>query len=230
MYGLSGKPVAGDGPGLAGPLARAALTGTAGRGLEGGRVTLVVPVVNNEEVVAVLEASVDESEVWGKVLLTWGLLACGVVVTLAIGVVVARLQTRALVRPLDDLIKAAAGVREGDLSSRAQPSQIPELDQLAQSHNEMVAALAENLERERRFSADASHQLRTPLTGLRLRLEAAQESGTAVTKEWTEAAIADTLSLQQTIDDVLTLARGESHGGAASRHEPLGDVLETLTD
>ncbi len=230
VYDLLGKLVAGDGPSLAGPLSRAALAGAPGRGLEAGRVTLVVPVVNNEQVVAVVETSVDESEVWGKVLLTWGLLACGVLVTLAIGVFVARLQTRALLRPLDDLIKAVAGVREGDLSSRAQPSQIPELDQLAHSHNEMVAALAENLERERRFSADASHQLRTPLTRLRLRLEAAQESNTVVSKEWTEAAVADTLSLQQTIDDVLTLARGESHADAASRHEPLGDVLRTLTD
>ena len=230
VYDLSGRVVAGDGPSQAGALARAALTGTPGRGLEGGRVTLVVPVVNNEEVVAVVEASVGESEVWGQVLLAWGMLACGVVVTLTIGVAVARLQTRALVRPLDDLIRVAAGVREGDLSCRAQPSEIPEFDQLAQSHNEMVAALAENLERERRFSADASHQLRTPLTRLRLRLEAAQESDPTLSTEWTGAAIADTISLQQTIDDVLTLARGESHSDTASRQEPLGDVLQALAD
>lgn len=230
VYDLSGKLVAGEGPSLAGPLALGAISGAPGRGLEGGRVLLAVPVVNNEEVVAVVEASVDESQVLGKVLMSWALLVCGVLVTLAIGVAVARLQTRALLRPLDDLIKAAEGVREGDLSSRAHLSEIPEFAQLAESHNDMVVALAENLERERRFSADASHQLRTPLTRLRLRLEAAQGSGATLSTDWTGAAIEDTISLQQTIDDVLTLARGESHSDPASRHEPLGDVLQTLTD
>lgn len=81
-------------------------------------------------------------------------------------VVVARHQARARTRPLEALAATAAKVTDGDLTARAAPSGIAEIDQVAATHNDMVERLDGLLRHEREFATHASHQLRTPLTGL----------------------------------------------------------------
>jgi Signal transduction histidine kinase involved in nitrogen fixation and metabolism regulation len=90
----------------------------------------------------------------------------------AIGLILSRSVTRRL-RGLTELTEHFA---EGDLSVRAEErTGAPELRSLSRSFNAMAERVTSSLEQQRRFAADASHQLRTPLTALKLRLERARE-------------------------------------------------------
>ena len=120
-----------------------------------------------------------------------------------------------LSRPLRSLAAAARRVEAGDLEARAEPGGASEQREVAEAFNDMTDRLSRVLESQRQFVANASHQLRTPLTGLRLRIEAAalkaNDPGLAAELD---AAEREAERLARLVTSLLALARDGERPGA----------------
>lgn len=189
---------------------------------------LAIPITSSETVVGVVRAAVPTSITWSHVLLAWLALAGLAAAALTVAVLVARQQGRLLSAPLEQLSAISQRVADGDLTARSQPSRIPEIDQVGDTQNTMVDRLTDLLQRERTFSAGASHQLRTPLTGLQLGLDRARDQAEHPGYD-PRPALADASrqvdQLHATIDDLLQITRAGSGSWPSTDTTPLGAVL-----
>ena len=223
LYNASGQRWIGNGPaGLDEPM-REALEGEIASGTVGGDLVVAVPVVDNQ-VVGVVRAATPVAEAWVRILGAWMLMAALAAVALGAVWLVARRQGARLARPLEQLAKNAQRLGDGDFSVRGRPAAIPEIDAVGTAMDTTAERLGDVVARERAFTADASHQLRTPLTGLRFGLEAALDAPGQDLAAAIRAAIGSTDDLMRTIDDLLALARDTNRGT-----EPL-DLAPVLTE
>ncbi|MEO8163144.1 MAG: HAMP domain-containing sensor histidine kinase, partial [Ilumatobacteraceae bacterium] len=133
-------------------------------------------------------------------------------ISVAMAVMVALLFARFVTRPLDDLRRTTERFADGDLKASAQESGPPETRKLASSFNVMAKRIGRMIDQQRSFAGDASHQLRSPLTALRLRLEQASdlvESNPRATRNHLDEAQSETERLSRLVEQLLQLARAE---------------------
>ena len=209
----SARPVARDASFASRPEIQSALAGTSTQGerhsdtLDADVLYTAVPVIADGEVGGAVRVtqSVDavDSEVRGDVL---ALIGVGVL-ALLLGVVVAWLLAGSLAKPLRRLALTARRVAGGDLDARASEEGSAEQREVAAAFNDMTGRLASSLRGQREFVANASHQLRTPLTGLRLRLESASlKSRDPEVERELHAAERETERLARLLTELLRLA------------------------
>jgi len=207
LYGVDGARVAGRGPARADEAVAGALRGDVSAGHPPGALVVAVPLTSDEQVFAVIRATVPRRVVDARIHRAWLTMAALALAALAAAGALAWRQARRLGQPVRALAETATRLGHGDFSVRAGPSGVTEVDAAAEALNVTAGRLGELLARERAFSADASHQLRTPLTRLRLQLENALSTPGADHGEAIEAALGDIDHLEVTVEDLLALAR-----------------------
>jgi len=199
--------------------------------IQGGRITtaqrfsqsarqalllVTVPVVHNAQSIGAVRVSDSLGAIRARVHRTWiGLGLIGFVVIL-VGLGLAWLLATSLAHPVRRLEEAAVRLGRGELDARAEPAGPAEVATLARSFNQMAGALSANLIAQRDFVANASHQLRTPLTGLRLRLEAIEQLGGLAAEDAAKAE-AELDRLAGLVQDLLKLAQASSVESTGSR-------------
>jgi signal transduction histidine kinase len=167
------------------------------------------PVYHNQEVIGAVRITESTAEVVALVRRSWiGLGLIGLVV-IVVGLVAAWFLATSLTRPVGRLKETARRLEKGDLESRASEEGPKEVSSLAHSFNRMARALGANITAQREFMANASHQLRTPLTGLQLRLEAIEQEGGPAAGQAAKA-LAEVGRLNELVEDLLVLARASS--------------------
>ena len=222
VYGLAGMRLAGHGPAIAPSIVRDALrSGRVTDAAGDGRLTVAVPLLKRERVTGAVMALRSDDAAANDARSAWlvlGAVALGIVLA---AVLAAVLLGRRLARPLERLAGAARRLGHGDFSVRSERAGIPEVDEVGAALDATAARLDELLRRERALSADASHQLRTPLQALRIELEAAELRGDAPAE--IASAIAQVDRLGATIDTLLAVARDTDRSEAVT---DLGALLE----
>ena len=147
---------------------------------------------------------------------TAALAMIGSLVLLAFGVavVLARRQARRLARPLQELASAADRLGSGDARPLGRRYGVAELDRVAEGLDGSAQRIGDLLSAEREFAADASHQLRTPLTALSMRLEEmmAAADDPAVVREEGAAALQQTERLAEVVGQLLGRTRAPAAG------------------
>ena len=202
------------------PELAAALEGTVATGVRHSRTLgtdllfVAVPSASGGVVHGAVRITYPTSEVDARVTRYWLILAAIAAVVLAVSAALALGFARWIARPLARVDAAAEEVAGGNLAVRVPLTGPPELRRLAGSFNDMVVKLEALLDSQEQFVADASHQLRTPLTALRLRLENLARDGETGTSAELEGALDEVERLSALVDGLLTLARADRAGSA----------------
>ena len=181
-------------------------------------VFVAVPVLLGDDVLGVVRLpnpkSLIDKAVRDRI---FGIATAGLFTVLAAGILAIPFAL-GIARPITRLTRRTEKLADGDFSVRADDSSgPPEVRQLSRSFNVMAGRLGLMVENQRHFAGAVSHQLRTPLTALRLRLEQAQDAlgeGSPEVADAIEASRAETDRLQEMVEQLLALARIE--GGTAA--------------
>jgi signal transduction histidine kinase len=209
VYDRNGRRVSGSGPSFAPELVRQALAGRQATTTTDSSIAVSEPVADGDQVVAALLLTTSLDAVHQRALHAWLGLAGMCLAAVVVSGFGAWLLARRLTRPIDRLTAVAARLGSGDLTARAPTSGVGEVDALGATLNTTVDRVEDMIARERAFSTEVSHQLRTPLSGLRLDLETARatappdsDGGRAL-----DESLAAVDRLELTIAEVIRLAR-----------------------
>ncbi|MFI5687421.1 ATP-binding protein [Streptomyces sp. NPDC051636] len=187
------------------------------------RLVVASPVIRDGDVVAVVITDSPTGGMRSRTLHGWLLIGAGEVAAMLLAVGAALRLTGWVLRPVRILDATTHDIATGRLKSRvAVGGGPPELRRLARSFNEMADNVEDVLEQQRAFVADASHQLRNPLSALLLRIELLAlelpEDNEEIASVRTEGK-----RLAQVLDDLLDLALAE-HAEADVRLTDIGQL------
>ncbi|MGC7100582.1 sensor histidine kinase [Amycolatopsis lurida] len=183
-----------------------------------GTLVLAEPVLIDGDVRGVVVTESPTAQARQEVTLWWVLIATVGMIAFCLALLVALPLVRWILRPVRRLDEATGSLVEAVVSGRevarvGEESGPVELQQLGRSFDMMAASVGEALAAQRAFVADASHQLRNPLTALKLRLVNLEGHVDTEAEEHREAAVAEADRLNQVLDGLLSMARAEASAG-----------------
>ena len=192
----------------------------AGDPVEGQAYTEIV----NTESGGVVVMSISYWDVVWRTVRTVALVVVAALVAFGAGIAMALWQARRLAAPLVYLAASAEQLGSGQVRPRLEPSGVEEIDLVAAELVRSADRLAGRLAAERQFASDASHQLRTPLTALSMRLEEiAEATDSPDVREEARVALEQVERLVTVVDDLLTRSRRAQGGTTEAVH--LAEVL-----
>ncbi|MEV0390981.1 HAMP domain-containing sensor histidine kinase [Nonomuraea sp. NPDC050643] len=189
------------------------------------------PVGRDSEVVGAVVTISDLSKTRYRILVRWAQLAGLGLLPLIALVAVAWPVSAWVLRPVRELDAASSRISQGDLTIRADAEAGPvELRRLAESFNTMMDAVENAVQRQRAFVSDASHQLRNPLTSLRLAVESLEPHLDAAGggRQVYDVAVDEVKAMQRMLNSLQASARMESIRTASP--VDLDAVLATRVD
>ncbi len=168
-----------------------------------------VPIMHGRQIVGAVRITQSVAAVHKAVRTAILDLAVLAAVVLFLGLIAGALVAQRVAQPIRRLDAAARRVASGDLDARVAMEGSTEQQSLAGTFNEMTSRVKRLLRGQQDFVADASHQLRTPLTGLRLRLEALRDRYQAdpATARELDAGMGEIDRLSRMVDELLVLSR-----------------------
>ncbi len=191
---------------------------------------VAVPVASGGRVFGAVRASVPTSRVDGLVRRYWLVLGSIALIVLSVVALAGMWLARWVSRPLTDLRDATRAAEAGDLSVRADAADGPEeVREVAHAFNDMVARLDVLVGTQEQFVADASHQLRSPLTALRLRIENLRYDADPAAEADLEGALEEVERLSRLVNGLLALARADRRAPERSVHD-VAPLLEARGD
>ncbi|MGY1708587.1 ATP-binding protein [Geodermatophilus sp. SYSU D00758] len=191
----------------------------------GDLVYVAVPVTSGGQVHGAVRVTYPIAELDQRIRAAWTWLGLLSVVVLLVVTVVGAVLARQVTRPVRRLEDAARDLADGRLDTRVPvPAGPPELRSLAGTFNRTADRLERLLASQRRFVADAAHQLRTPLTALRLRLENLARHLPPGQEPRLQAAVDETDRLARLVESLLVLTRADA-GAAAPVPVDVAEVV-----
>ncbi|MFF4393317.1 sensor histidine kinase [Streptomyces sp. NPDC001552] len=192
----------------------------------GRDLVITVPAKDGGRIVGAVRIVYSTGNLTHRLWTIWGFRAGLAVAVLGVAALIGAVVARRLTRPLRQLNDVASRFSDGDLSARSPVEGPQETRTLARTLNQAGERLDTLIAAQRIFVADASHQLRTPLTALRLSLDnIADGVDDEFVHEDVELATAEVVRMSRLVNGLLVLARAEAKVSAAEPL-PLRDIVE----
>jgi two-component system OmpR family sensor kinase len=190
-----------------------------------GALQVTEPAERDGRIVGAVRISYPTSDLTRRLWQIWGFRAFLALGVLAVAAGIGAVVARRLTRPLRQLNDMASKFSDGDLTARSPVEGPQETKTLARTLNQAGERLDTLIASQRIFVADASHQLRTPLTALRLSLDnIADGTDDEFVREDVEQATAEVVRMSRLVNGLLVLARAEAKVTAAEPL-PLTDIV-----
>ncbi len=207
VYDHRAQRGSGSGPKDGGVAVRDALKGSATQETRNGIRALMEPIVQAGDVIGVIRVGEPVREMNSAIRRRQLLIAATAAAVLAAASLIAAWLTRRLLLPLAELERNADRLTDGDFSARVTTTHLSEINRVGSAFNAAAGRIERLVERERAFSSDVAHQLRTPITSLRTAIETEQiaprNDHTLVLGE----VLDDINRLETTVRDLLALSR-----------------------
>jgi signal transduction histidine kinase len=207
LYAPDGTKISGDGPDHGDRSVIDAATNKISERENNDRFIAAVPVATNEQVIAVVRATTPTHAAEHRAHLAWVLMAALGTLILAFAGGLAIVQANRLTRPLRRVRDGATRLGHGDFGITVPHAGVPELDDLADALTSTAKRLGQAMQREQSLATDASHQLRTPMAGLRLVIESELAAPRPDPTLALNECLAVTDRLETTVNDLLRLVR-----------------------